>query len=98
MTSVLAGDGRLTVKYYPRDSAYRAKSSGSWRYIGLWYAQLTADRRQPTPEIQKKVAELTSNAPTLLEKMQALASFLQHDIRYVEIKIGIAYIMLQKRR
>ncbi len=89
MPSWLAVAGRLTVKYYPRDSALRAKSSGSWRDIGLWYAQLTADRRQPTPEIQKKVAELTSNAPTLLEKMQALASFLQHDIRYVEIKIGI---------
>jgi hypothetical protein len=89
MPSWLAVAGRLTVKYYPRDSALRAKSSGSWRDIGLWYAQLTADRRQPTPEIQKKVAELTSNAPTLLDKMQALASFMQHDIRYVEIQIGI---------
>jgi transglutaminase-like putative cysteine protease len=89
MPSWEAVAGRMTVKYYPRDSALRAKSSGSWRDIGLWYAQLTADRRQPTPEIQKKVAELTSNAPTLLNKMQALASFMQHDIRYVEIQIGI---------
>ena len=89
MPSWLAVAGRLTVKYYPQDAALRAKSSGSWRDIGLWYAQLTADRRQPTPEIQKKVADVTSGAKTLLEKMQMLASFMQHDIRYVEIKIGI---------
>jgi len=89
MPSWLAVVGRLTVKYFPRDPALRAKSSGSWRDIGLWYSQLTADRRQPTPEIQKKVVELTSGATTLLAKMQALASFLQHDIRYVEIQIGI---------
>src|SRR5439155_10266880 len=39
--------------------------------------------------IQKKVAELSSGATTLLDKMQALASFLQHDVRYVAIEIGI---------
>jgi transglutaminase-like putative cysteine protease len=81
--------GRMTIKYFPKDAALRTKSSGSWHDIGLWYAQLTADRRQPTPEMQKKVVELTSGAATTLQKMQALAAFLQHDIRYVAIKIGI---------
>ncbi len=89
MPDFLAVAGRMTIKYFPKDATLRTKSSGSWRDIGLWYAQLTADRRQPTPEMQKKVAELTSGAATTLEKMQALAAFLQHDIRYVEIKIGI---------
>ena len=89
MPSWLAVAGRMTVKYFPRDAALRAKSSGSWRDIGLWYAQLTADRRQATPEIQKKVTELTANTPTLIGKMQALALFLQHDVRYVAISIGI---------
>jgi len=89
MPSPLAVAGRMTIKYFPTDAALRAKSSGSWHDIGLWYAQLAADRRQATPEIQKKVAELTSGAATLLDKMQALASFMQHDIRYVAIEIGI---------
>jgi len=89
MPSWLAIAGRMTVKYFPRDPGLRDKSSGSWRDVGLWYSQLTADSRQATPEIQKKVAELSSGATTLLDKMQALASFLQHDVRYVAIEIGI---------
>src|SRR5260370_40201972 len=79
----------MTVKYFPHDPVLRAKSSGSWRDIGLWYTQLTAASRQPMPEIQKKVADLTSGTTTLLDKMQALASFLQHDVRYVAIEVGI---------
>jgi transglutaminase-like putative cysteine protease len=89
MPAFSAVAGRMTIKYFPKDSALRTKSSGSWRDIGFWYQQLTADRRQATPEMQKKVAELTSGAATTLEKMQALAAFLQHDIRYVAIEIGI---------
>ncbi len=89
MPSWLAVAGRMTVKYFPHDPVLRAKSSGSWRDIGLWYTQLTAASRQPTPEIQKKVADLTSGTTTLLDKMQALASFLQHDVRYVAIEVGI---------
>jgi hypothetical protein len=89
MPSPLAVAGRMIIKYFPKDAALRVKSSGSWRDIGFWYAQLTADRRQPTPEMQKKIAELTSSAASTLEKMQALAGFMQHDIRYVAIKIGI---------
>jgi hypothetical protein len=89
MPSIGAVAGRMTLKFFPKDSALRAKSSGSWRDIGLWYLQLTANSRQTTPEIQKKVAELTANSPALLDKMQALASFLQHDIRYVAIEVGI---------
>src|SRR5581483_9632677 len=89
MPSFEAVAGRMTVKYFPSNPSLRAKSSGSWREIGYWYTQLTADRRQATPEIQKKVADLTSGAATMLDKMRALASFLQHDIRYVAIEIGI---------
>jgi len=89
MPSFLAVAGRMTVKYFPSNPALRSKSSGSWREIGLWYAQLTADRRQATPEIKKKVVDLTSAATTALDKMRSVASFLQRDIRYVAIEIGI---------
>lgn len=89
MPALHAVAGRMTLKYFPRDPGLRSKSNGSWRDIGSWYAQLTADRRQANPEIQKKVAELTSGASTLLDKMRGLAAFLQHDIRYVAIEIGI---------
>lgn len=81
--------GRLAVKYFPRNPAQASQGRGSWHDIGLWYAGLTTSSRQATPDIKQKVVELTSGAPTLLDKMKALTSFLQRQIRYVAIEIGI---------
>jgi transglutaminase-like putative cysteine protease len=61
----------------------------SWRELGVWYLGLTRGRRDVSPEIKQKVADLTSSTPTILGKMQALASFVQNDIRYVAIELGI---------
>jgi hypothetical protein len=57
--------------------------------MGLWYTDLTRGRREASPEIRQKVAALTSSSRTPLEKMQALAGFVQRDIRYVAIELGI---------
>ena len=81
--------GRMGIKYFPRDPALRAKSSGSWNDLGLWYEGLTASSRTPTPEIRQKVTELTANSKTTLDKIKALVAFMQRDIRYVAIEIGI---------
>jgi hypothetical protein len=81
--------GRMEVTYYPRRANGGHPSQASWRDVGLWYAHLAADRRRPSAEIQQRVAELTSTAPTTLGKVRALASFVQKDIRYVAIEIGI---------
>jgi len=61
----------------------------SWRELGAWYLGLTRGRRDASPEIKQKVADLTAAVPTMLGKMQALASFVQNDIRYVAIELGI---------
>jgi transglutaminase-like putative cysteine protease len=61
----------------------------SWRELGAWYLGLTRGRRDATPEIKQKVADLTSSVPAILGKMQVLASFVQNDIRYVAIELGI---------
>lgn len=61
----------------------------SWNDIGVWYANLARERRDTSPELKRQVAELTADKPTLLAKMQALASFAQANIRYVAIEIGI---------
>lgn len=61
----------------------------SWRDMGAWYLTLTQGRRDASPDIKRKVAELTANTPSLLEKMRALARFVQTDIRYVAIELGI---------
>lgn len=81
--------GRLEVTYYPRHTEAVVSSLGSWPAIGSWYGRLAADRRLATPEIRQKVAELTASAPTPLDKIRALSAFVQSNIRYVAIEIGI---------
>lgn len=61
----------------------------SWRDVGTWYLDLTRGRRDASPEIQSKTRELISAAPDLLAKMRALASYVQSDVRYVAIELGV---------
>lgn len=57
--------------------------------MGNWYVNLTSGRRDPSSEIKQEVATLTASVTTPLDKMRALAKFVQHDIRYVAIELGI---------
>ena len=80
--------GRLAITYFP-SGASAGKRQASWRDVGQWYFQLAEGRRRSTPEIQQKVTQLTSALSSPLEKIQALATFVQKDIRYVAIEIGL---------
>jgi hypothetical protein len=82
-------EGHMALKFFPSDLALRAKTTGSWNDIGLWYYGLIAPRRVATPEIKQKVAELTAGISDPLEKIRALAEFSQRQIRYAAIEIGI---------
>ena len=79
--------GNMVVAFVPptgRDAGIQ-----SWHELGAWYMTLMRDRRNASPEIRQKVAELTASIPTVLGKVQALAGFVQSDIRYVAIELGI---------
>jgi hypothetical protein len=82
-------EGHMIVKYFPRDPKMRPKTSGSWNDIALWYQGLIEPRRVATPEIKSKVAELTSGLQDPIDKIRALASFAQRQIRYQAVEIGI---------
>ena len=81
--------GRMDIEYFARDPRLRAKSSGSWDDIGVWYGNLTSGSRQSSPELDKKVAELTAGITDPWQKMQAISNYMQRQIRYVAIEIGI---------
>ncbi len=81
--------GRMAVTYFSRQGSAPGAAQASWADIGRWFQHLAAGRRQVTPEIRQKVAELTASAPTPLAKMAALAHFVQQNVRYVAIEIGI---------
>ena len=79
--------GRMALSLYPPAGA--APGIRNWSDLGLWYYNLARDRGTATPEIQARTGALTDAAPTMLAKMQALAQFVQNDIRYVAIQLGI---------
>lgn len=75
----------IGIQYFPPNGG----AQHSWNAIGAWAGQLANDRRQPTPAMQQKVAELTANAPSTLDKIRVLAAYVQREVRYVAIEIGI---------
>ena len=83
--------GRLVVSLLPPPGTQNGPVTEflSWRGMGLWYLDLARSRLDASPAIKQKVTELSAPEATPLEKMQALAAFVQSDIRYVAIELGI---------
>lgn len=81
--------GHMEISYFGNIRGQAAKSARSWQQIGNWYGDLSAGRRQATPEIHDKALQLTAGKATFADKVSSIASFLQSDIRYVDIEIGI---------
>jgi hypothetical protein len=78
---------RMVLSIFPPGATN--KGFESWAQMGDWYTQLTQGRRDVNPEIHSQVATLTASLNAPLPKMRAVANFLQRDIRYVEIGLGI---------
>ncbi len=81
--------GRMLLTYFGEVHGGHGNGNRSWNDFGKWYYNLSQGRRDASPEIQQKVAQLTANAPDTLSKMRAITTFLQTDIRYVAIEIGV---------
>jgi hypothetical protein len=81
-------EGQMILTFVPPGGA-AGKVFANWGQMGEWYNGLTRDRREPSAEIKQKTATLTASAQTPQEKMHAIADFMQNDIRYVAIELGI---------
>lgn len=79
--------GRMVVSLQPPNG--QPQGFQSWRDMGAWYQGLARGRTDASPQIKQKVAELTQSNPTLLGKMKRLAAFVQDEVRYVAIELGI---------
>lgn len=80
--------GQMIISFFPPGGS-SANGFSNWQQMGNWYRTLISGRTDPSPELKQKVVGLASSSKTQLEKMRALAQFVQHDIRYVAIEIGI---------
>ncbi|MBZ5657654.1 MAG: DUF3857 and transglutaminase domain-containing protein [Acidobacteriia bacterium] len=81
--------GQMIVSYYPAGGSVPGKTFADWRQMGIWYTELIRGRKDPSPEMQQKVTALTAASANPLEKMRTIAAFVQKDIRYVAIELGI---------
>ena len=79
--------GRMTIHYGPSNQA--GSALGSWQQVGAFYDQLARDRMATTPEMSQKVAELTAGKTDFYDRTEAIAEFVQKDIRYFVIEKGI---------
>jgi len=61
----------------------------SWDTFNGWYWNLIKKQFESSPEIDRKVAELTSGKDTELEKIRALYNFVVTDIRYNAWEFGV---------
>lgn len=80
--------GQMVVSLFPPGGSGK-KGFENWNDMARWESGLFQGQRDPSPEIKQKVAALTASAPTTLAKMQAIAAFVQKEIRYVAIELGI---------
>lgn len=83
----LALAGRMEVTFFPASGSNI--NFANWDALGRWFNSLTEDRRTATPEIIAKVSAMTAGKTDFDSKLRALAIFMQTDIRYMGIEIGI---------
>ncbi|HXJ07302.1 MAG TPA: DUF3857 and transglutaminase domain-containing protein [Candidatus Acidoferrum sp.] len=80
--------GQMIVSFFPPGGG-QTKGFENWNDMALWESGLVRGRRESSPEIKQKVAALAASETNTAGKMAALARFVQDDIRYVAIELGI---------
>ena len=85
MTGVM---GQMIVTFFP-PGGRTLNGFAAWDDMGKWYGNLANGRTDASDQIKQEVTALTASKKSPLERMQALAGFMQHDIRYVGIELGI---------
>lgn len=82
---------RLAVTSFPAEGAKLGiqRSLADWTAVSRWMSELQDPQSVPTEEVSAKSRELTANAKTEYEKIQAIGSYVQ-NIRYVAIQTNLA--------
>lgn len=66
-----------------------APADGDWSTVGTWFDGLFRDRTAASPEIVSEVAALTAGKTSYSDRLLAITGFLQDQIRYVAVEMGI---------
>ncbi|HEX6773969.1 MAG TPA: DUF3857 and transglutaminase domain-containing protein [Acidobacteriaceae bacterium] len=78
--------GRLVVRY-SREPA--PTGDARWTSVGDWYTTLATPSAQATPAIAAMAKGLVAGQSDFTARIQSIANYMQRNIRYVGIEIGI---------
>lgn len=81
--------GQMIVSFFPSGGTTQKNELATWEGMSIWEANLYSGRMEASDAIKQKVSSLTAGKTTQLQKMQAIALFVQREIRYVAIELGI---------
>jgi tetratricopeptide (TPR) repeat protein len=73
----------------PERPSVQITSFRNWDELGQWTGGLFASRVTVSPQIKAKADEITKNAKTDQEKIQALYDYVSTKFRYIGIALGI---------
>src|SRR5271157_323594 len=81
--------GQMIVSFFPVGGTSRKNEFANWQRMAGWYQNLISGQMEASEPIKQEVNVLTAGKTAQLQKMQTIAGFVQHDIRYVAIELGI---------
>ena len=81
--------GQMIVSFFPAGGTSSKNEFVDWKGLGDWYGDLIRGQMDASEAIKQEVNGLTAGKAGQLQKIQAIAGFVQHDIRYVAIELGI---------
>jgi hypothetical protein len=81
---------RLAVSYYPPSGAQapNIRTFGNWSEVGAWMGELEDPQAVIDDPMANKARELTANAKSEYEKIQAIGRYVQ-KIQYISIQTGL---------
>ncbi len=82
---------RVAISFYsnPEKPSPNYKSISKWSEVSFWLSELHDPQSAPNEAITQKVKELTADAHTEMDKLRAIATFVQ-NVRYIAIAIGLS--------
>jgi hypothetical protein len=80
---------RIAINYFLPDSGPASiRSFESWSEVSRWASELHEPQSVPDENISSKAKQLTANATNELDKIRAIAQFVQR-LQYISIDIGV---------
>jgi hypothetical protein len=81
---------RIAISYFPPPDkpSSALKTFSTWAQVSYWLSELHDPQSNPNDALAEKVRQLTANAQTEMDKIRAVAAYVQ-SIRYIAIAIGV---------